>query len=111
VKLQFGRLAFIDNVDQYVGLGGVAILQIVWRELIVPFEIPCPGIERENAVSVKVVAGTVTVVAVRSSPSGHGLPAKRRDAADGLRVQKTGCKMYDLGSHFKPSIQTIGGKG
>ena len=38
--------------------------QIVRGELIVPFEIPGPGVEREDAVSIKVVSGTVAVVAV-----------------------------------------------
>ena len=64
VQQQFGRLALVDGVDQDVGFGGIAILQIVRRELIVPLEIAGLGVERENAVGVEVVAGTVAIVAV-----------------------------------------------
>src|SRR5207237_9802152 len=49
----------------------IAIVQIVRRELIVPLEVSGLRVERENAIRVKVVAGTVAVVAVRPRiPSG-----------------------------------------
>ena len=64
VEQQFGGLAFVNGVDQDIGLGGVAILQVVRRELIVPFEIAGFGVESENAVGIEIVAGAVAVVAI-----------------------------------------------
>ena len=64
----------INGIDQDIGLGGIAILQVVRRELVVPFEIAGFGVERENAIGVEVVAGTVAVVAI--GPGIAGGPVK-----------------------------------
>ena len=66
MEQKFGRLAVVSGVDQDVGFGGVAIVQVVRRELVVPLEVAGLGIEREDAVGVEVVAGTVAVVASRA---------------------------------------------
>jgi len=75
VQQNFRRLALIDGVDEHIGLGGIAIFEVVGRELVIPFDLARFRVEREDAIGVEVVAGTVAIIAV--GPGVAGGPVER----------------------------------
>jgi hypothetical protein len=69
LQQQFSRTAAELRVHQDQRLIGIPIVQIMRRELEMPFLLACLRIERENGIRVEVVAFTFVSVVV-----GAGLP-------------------------------------
>ena len=65
VQQEFAGFSSILRVDQHRRLGRIPVVDIVRRELIVPFQLSGIGIQSQNAIGEEIIAGTVAVVRVR----------------------------------------------
>ena len=76
MKQELRKLTAIFRVYENVRLGRIAIFEIVRRELIVPFDLACFGVEREHTVRVEALrrfrATSDQIDAGPTEPNGRG---------------------------------------
>src|SRR5262249_55505303 len=71
LQQQLASLPLPLRIDEYGGLLRIPIVDIVRCELKIPLELAGPGFERQNRVTVKVVALSVVAVVVKAGIAGR----------------------------------------
>src|SRR2546423_10139482 len=75
---QLSGLALVGNVEKNGSFRGVKVEKVVRSELEIPFELAGIGVEGENAIGIKIVAG-----AGRSVKIGRGIAGAPKDGVEG----------------------------
>ena len=70
LEQQFSRLALINGIDEHGSFGGVIVVEIVGRELKIPFHLAGVGVDREDASGVEIVAGARPAVEIGGGIAG-----------------------------------------
>src|ERR1019366_6193922 len=81
---ELARLAMELRIHQHRCFGGVPVVEVVRRELVVPFQLPRGGVERQHGRGVQIVSLTLVTVVVRAWIAGG--PVKQL----GFRVVSAG---------------------
>ena len=95
LQQQLPRAAAVRRIHQHGRFGGIPIVQIVRRELVVPLQLAGRGIERQHGIGIQIVALALVAVEIRTGIAdgpeqrvgfgivGAGEPGRRAAVLDG----------------------------